>query len=147
MNAQKTSNSDGVELTVDSAYLQALEHFAGGRYSQADKLCTAIINALPTHIDAINLIGVIAQKVNQHAIAVEQFQKAIDIDNSRGLLYYNVALSLKQLGRKTEAIQALNTAHNLEPENSQIADYLQGILNPDKKAQDLLVEATSHHQS
>ncbi|MBF0194183.1 MAG: tetratricopeptide repeat protein [Magnetococcales bacterium] len=147
MNRQKKANNTAAKLTVDSAYEQALEHFNNGQYTEADKLCTAIVNILPNHIDAINLLGIIAQTVNQHNIAVKQFKKAITIDNSRGLLYYNLALSLEQLEQKNEAIQALKKALILEPENSQINSYLKSFSNQEKKAERFLVEGISQHQN
>ncbi|MBF0358325.1 MAG: hypothetical protein HQL70_06925 [Magnetococcales bacterium] len=116
------------KMTVESAYAQALDHFSAGRYSEVDKFCTAIVNALPNHVNAINLLGVIAQKVNRHDLAVEKFQQAIDIDNNCALLYYNLGTSLNPLGRRDEAIKALKTALSIEPENDKVSAYLHGIL-------------------
>jgi predicted Zn-dependent protease len=130
MDKKPTPRSSGqTQLTVDAAYSQAIEHFNTGRYSEADKLCTAIIQAVPDHIDAINLLGVIAQKLNRHDWAAVQFQRVINIDNSRALLYYNLGISLHQLGQNKEAIQVLKIALEKEPGNSHIADYLNSILN------------------
>jgi tetratricopeptide (TPR) repeat protein len=120
------------QLTVDEAYTQAIDHFSAERYNEADKLCTAIVQALPNHIDAINLLGVIAQQVNRHDLAVQQFQRAINIDSSRGLLYYNLGISLYQSGQKEMAVQTLQAAAEKEPANREIADYLQGIINENR---------------
>ena len=125
----KVSNDSQSQLTVDKAYTQAIDHFNARRYIDADKLCSAIIQAVPNCIDAINLLGVIAQRVNRHELAVEQFQKAINIDNSRALLYYNLGVSLYTLGRIEEAIQVLRIALEKEPGNGQFIEYLNGLLN------------------
>jgi Tfp pilus assembly protein PilF len=77
-SSQPTSN-DQSQMTVDDAFKNAIDHFNMDRYTEADKLCTAIIQAFPNHINAINLIGVIAQKINRHDLAIEQFQKAINM--------------------------------------------------------------------
>jgi tetratricopeptide (TPR) repeat protein len=136
------------QLTVAAAYAQAMDHFNAGRYLEADKLCTAIIQAVPNNIDAINLLGVIAQKTNHYDLATEQFKRAINIDNNNVLLYYNLGGSLYQLGRREEAIHVLQTALEKEPGNSQITDYLNGIINsPLPNAEEVLQQGISFHQS
>ena len=119
--------------------------------SQKHALPTAvsrIIQALPDHLDAINLLGVIAQKTRRHDIAIELFSRAINIDNSRVLLYCNLGISLYPLGRKEEAIKALEK----EPGNSQISGYLNGLLNaeinnPQKNSEEALQQGIMLHQS
>jgi tetratricopeptide (TPR) repeat protein len=153
----KLSDNSQSHLTVDKAYTQAVDHFNVRCYTDADKLCTAIIQTVPNHIDAINLLGVVAQKLNRHDLAVEQFQKAIKIDDSRALLYYNLGTSLYPLGRIEEAVQALKTALVKEPGNNQIINYLNGISNnsvvtsginnPQDNAQKVLQRGMSFHQS
>ena len=120
-------------LTIDEAYSQAVEHCNGQRYAEADRLCTAIIQAVPKHIDAINLLGIIAQRLNYHEMAVTQFQRALEIvDNP--LLYFNLGISFNKLGRQGAAITALQSALTKDPGNTQISEYLQNILNAQKAA-------------
>jgi protein O-GlcNAc transferase len=127
-SSQPTSNSLSKKI-IDDAYKCAIDHFNVEHYTEADKLCKAIIQAVPEHINAINLLGAVAQKANRHDLAIEQFQKAIKIDNDRVLLYYNLGTSLYQLGRREEAINVLKNALEKEPENSHILNYLDVILN------------------
>ncbi|MBF0194983.1 MAG: tetratricopeptide repeat protein [Magnetococcales bacterium] len=119
-------------LSVDEAYKQAFSHFEAQRYTDADKLCTAILQVYPNYIAVINLLGLIAQKLNRHDLAVELFQRAISIDNNMALLYYNLATSLCPLGRIKEAIKVLHTALEKQPENSQITNYLNTLINNNK---------------
>jgi tetratricopeptide (TPR) repeat protein len=144
-------------LTVDEAYKNALDHFNALRYTEADQLCTAIIQVAPNHILSLNLLGIIAQKSNRHDLAIKLFQRAINIDNSPAILYYNLGMSLKPLGRRKEAIEVLQTAMEKEPGNDQIARDLNDIINISKpnegigntqdKAQETLQKATFYHQS
>ena len=139
-------------LTVAAAYSQAIDNFNAARYTEADKLCTAITQAVPNHIDAINLLGIIAQKLNRHDLAVEQFQRAIEIDSNRALLYFNLGTSLYPLGRREEAIKSLRIALKKEPGNSQIADYLNvvlqtGVNSAQHNAEETLQRGISFHQS
>ncbi|MBF0358928.1 MAG: tetratricopeptide repeat protein [Magnetococcales bacterium] len=140
------------QLSLDAAYAKAIKHFNAKRYTEADQLCTAIIQAAPDHIDTINLLGVIAQKINRHDLAQKQFQRAIDIDSSRGLLYYNLGTSLYQLGQKAAAISALHTALEKEPGNRQITDYLNTIIdagadNQECSSEEALQRAISFHHA
>ena len=160
MDSKKTDqlqSADSEQFTVESGYSRALDYFNAQRYTEADKLCTAIIQAVPNHVDSLNLLGAIAQKISRHDLAVEQFQKAINIDNSRALLYYNLGGSLNLLGRRDEAIKVLKIALEKEPGNSQISDYLHSITinsipgpeigNLQNKAQEALQRGIELHQS
>jgi tetratricopeptide (TPR) repeat protein len=132
MDTKKTSRpttDNQTQLTIYEAYTQAIDHFNAKRYKEADQFCTAIIQAVPNHIDAINLLGLIAQKANRHDLAIEQFQRAVNIDNSSALLYYNMGISLDYIGRREEAVQILQTAVEKDPGNNQISNYLNGILD------------------
>ncbi|MBF0380272.1 MAG: tetratricopeptide repeat protein [Magnetococcales bacterium] len=115
------------QLTIDEAYKQAVDHFNAEKYTQSDQLCTAILQAIPNHIDALNLLGVIAQRVNRHDLAVEQFSKAINIDNKRAVIHCNLAVSLNNLGEVARAKQSMQTACELQPDNIEFADYLKKI--------------------
>ncbi|MBF0455103.1 MAG: tetratricopeptide repeat protein [Magnetococcales bacterium] len=115
------------QLSIEEAYAQAVDHFNAKRYHEADQLCTAIIQLVPNQIDTINLLGVIAQQVNRHDLAVELFQRAINLDNKRAILHYNLATSLDPSGQKEAAMAALKAALEIEPDNRSFADYLQKI--------------------
>ncbi|MBF0358332.1 MAG: tetratricopeptide repeat protein [Magnetococcales bacterium] len=144
------------QLTVDAAYSQAIEHFNSGRFEDSDKLCTAIIAANPQHVDALNLLGVVAQKVNRHDLAVIQFQRAIKITDNSAILHYNLGISLQQLGQRDGAIKALQTALEKEPLNQQIRDLLNTVINTpnqnsggdkDVKVREFLLQGESLHKA
>ncbi|MBF0193271.1 MAG: tetratricopeptide repeat protein [Magnetococcales bacterium] len=122
-------NSETTGLTIDEAYNRAVSLINAERYNEADRLCVAILQLIPNNVSIINLLGVIAQKINRHDLAIEQFQNAINIDDSSALLFYNLGTSLYPVGRKSEAIEVLKTAINLDPENSQYKEYLKGVKN------------------
>ncbi|MBF0444579.1 MAG: tetratricopeptide repeat protein, partial [Magnetococcales bacterium] len=121
------NNNNNQQLTVDEAYKQALDHYNEERFAEADKLCRIILKTLPNYINAFNLLGIIAQRYSRHDLAIKQFQQAIDIDNSRPLLYYNMGISLYKQGRTEEAILAIKYALFKDPNNSQISNYLKSI--------------------
>ncbi|MBF0445352.1 MAG: tetratricopeptide repeat protein [Magnetococcales bacterium] len=148
---KKSKNQPGKlthSINVDETYKQAVDHFNAGNFVEADRLCTAIIQAYPNNIDAINLLGVIAQNINRHDVAIGLFQTAINIDANIWMLHNNLGISLNQTGRGEDAIIALNRALQIEPGNSQTIKHLQNIV--DKSRGDTLQEMlqrgiTLHH--
>ncbi|MBF0383333.1 MAG: tetratricopeptide repeat protein [Magnetococcales bacterium] len=145
------------QIITDDYYKQSLDHFNCGRYSDASQLCKAIIQLNPSHIDAYNLMGVAAQKLNQHSKAVDLFKKTIAIDTDKAILYYNLGISLYSLGHLSEAIHNLQIAAGKEPDNAEIARELSLVVDankqqePDNKlllsAQDVLQQGIDLHQS
>ncbi|MBF0380748.1 MAG: tetratricopeptide repeat protein [Magnetococcales bacterium] len=128
-NQAKIVQNDGSELTIEEAYNKAIELIKAHRYKEADQLLSTLLQILPENVEIINLLGVIAQKVNRHDLAIEQFQKAINIDGSRDLIFYNLATSLYPLGRKSEAIEIIKTAIRKNPTSEQYKEYLKAIEN------------------
>ncbi|MBF0357117.1 MAG: tetratricopeptide repeat protein [Magnetococcales bacterium] len=135
------------ELTVAGGYSQAVDHYGAGRYLEADKLCTAILQVAPNHLDAINLLGNIAQKIGRFEMAAQKFQQAISIDDSRAMLYYNLATSLYPLGRQQEAIAALQTALGKDPGNEKITGYLDSITSKSSEIEASLHRAIALHKA
>ncbi|MBF0194761.1 MAG: tetratricopeptide repeat protein [Magnetococcales bacterium] len=118
-----TSKSQA-KLILDTEYEKAVGYFNAGNLPQADKTCSAIINEDPTYIDAFNLLGVIAQKVNRHDLAVELFERAIAVDNTNPLLYFNLGTSLNPLGRHSEAIASYQKSIAIKPGYANAHYYL-----------------------
>ncbi|MBF0380811.1 MAG: tetratricopeptide repeat protein [Magnetococcales bacterium] len=127
-NNTTSSSTSQPQPTVDEVFKQALTSFNSQRYTESDQLCTAILKTVPNHIDTINLLGVIAQRLNRHDLAINQFNRAIEIDNNRGLLYYNLAISLDQIGQIANACNVLQAGLKKDPENSEILQYFNLIL-------------------
>ncbi|MBF0379578.1 MAG: tetratricopeptide repeat protein [Magnetococcales bacterium] len=147
MDKQKSQKNGGrSQLTVDEAYKKAIEYFDAGRYTEADQLCTAILRSVPEHINAINCLGLIAQKIDRHDIAVEQFQKAININSNTAFSFYNLGTSLFQLGNVEIAVQALQKAIHIKPNYAEAYHTLGNLffqLGEQEKAIQLLQKAIS----
>ncbi|MBF0379517.1 MAG: tetratricopeptide repeat protein [Magnetococcales bacterium] len=122
------SPPEQTQTTVDEAYSQALEYFSSANYTKADQICTSIIHVFPNHIYAINLLGLIAQQYNRHDLAVEQFQRAININGNLALLYYNLGTSLYPLGRLDEVVEAQTKAIAIQPDYAEAYSSLGNTL-------------------
>ncbi|MBF0382091.1 MAG: tetratricopeptide repeat protein [Magnetococcales bacterium] len=119
MNKTLPSDTQQSKLTINEAINLAVEYFNGGNFNECEKLCGAILHEAPNHVDAINLLGVIAQRVNRHDLALEQFSRAIKIDNSNALLYLNLGISQNSLGQHNEAIESYQKAISLKADDAQ----------------------------
>ncbi len=138
-----------VALTTEEAFFRAVDHCNAQRYAEADQLCTAIIQEQPRHVNAINLLGIIAQRLNRHNMALLQFQKAIEIDSGIAALHHNLGISLYQSGRHQEAVAALERAVALDPDANRAAGLLQQIRHAGPKtpnpARHALEQGLKHH--
>jgi len=59
--------------------------------------------------------------------ALNFYEKAISLNDSIALYHHNMAITLSQLKRKEEALEAQNYAINLEPQNSHFQKALSGL--------------------
>ncbi len=105
--------------TVGKVWKKALEQFKAGRLDQAEEHCTAILDTMPNHLDAINMLGVVAQRTDRHKLALKRFEQAMSLDSSLALIHINASISLFHLGQKAQALAALDQALTLEPDNRQ----------------------------
>ncbi|MBF0194764.1 MAG: DUF2919 family protein [Magnetococcales bacterium] len=128
-NTLKNIEANGhQQLTIDEMYKVAIDHADNHRYTEAEGICTAIVQQVPNHIAAIILLGRIGHKLNRHEFAAKWFQRGINIDSQNADLYYNLGISLNELGREDEAIHVLEIALKKDPDNGHIAGYLNDIL-------------------
>ncbi|MBF0382039.1 MAG: tetratricopeptide repeat protein [Magnetococcales bacterium] len=112
---RSSSNNSQTQISIDEAYSKAFDFFNCGCFAEADGLCTAIVHQDQNHVQAVNLLGLIAQKIERHELAVEQFRRAIAIDGRYAMLHYNLATSLYHLVDMKKAIDSLEKAVEINP--------------------------------
>ena len=108
------------QLTLNDAYNQAVAHFNNDNLEKAKQFCDAITSAAPDHVDAINILGVIAQRNNRHDLAVAQFKKAVNCARRQWVHYHNLGISLSNLELYADAINAFRHALAIVPDKSNI---------------------------
>jgi predicted TPR repeat methyltransferase len=127
------------EKAINAAYSLATDHLIGQRYGEAYQICSTIIQADPNHIEATNLLGVIAQKIGRHDLAAEQFQQAININSNIAKLHFNLGTALLPLRRKEEAIECYKKAISLEPNLPEFHYNIANILKDLKRFNDAIL--------
>ena len=64
-------------LALQGMFNEALAHHQAGRLPEAEQLYRQILALEPRHADSLHLLGVLAQQVGRHDIALELIGRAI----------------------------------------------------------------------
>lgn len=93
---------------LDSGQLlrQAIEHHRAGRMREAEVICRQIIQQDSNNSEAFNLLGIIAGQSGFTQDSVNLLARAVSLRPDDPKLYQNLATSLRQVGRYSEAIEA-----------------------------------------
>jgi Tfp pilus assembly protein PilF len=86
-----------------------------GQYSEAEKLCTKIIQQDPKNVKAYSLRGYANDKLGKRENAVLDYSRAIDIDPGRAVDYNNRGATYGDLGKYDLAKSDLDKAIELDP--------------------------------
>ncbi len=127
MSAKEPPPSSGVSkqsLSQEKTFFRAVSLVESGHYIEASECCVTLLTASPNHVEGLGLLGVIAQKMDRHDLAIAQFQKALKIDPTQVDLYAHLGISLYQLGKKELAIEILQTAQTQFPQSEEIQQNL-----------------------
>ena len=65
----------------------ALPHHRAGHLAKAERVCRKVLQRTPTHVEALNLLGVLLAQRGQAGEAASLFNRAIDADRSNPELH------------------------------------------------------------
>ena len=105
---------------------QALALHRAGRLPEAETLYRHILQMEPNHPDALHFLGVLAQQVGKHEIAVELIGKAIKCRADYPEAHYNLGIALYALGKIDAAAASYRQALALKRDYAE-AHYNLGI--------------------
>jgi predicted O-linked N-acetylglucosamine transferase (SPINDLY family) len=86
-----------------------------GDWHEADRLCRVVLGAAPDHADALNLHGVVLLELRRYAEALEQLERALQINPKHADFLSNRGLALSCLQRSGEALQSCDLAVGIDP--------------------------------
>ena len=115
-------------VTVGQAFELALQHHQSGRLAEGEALYRQILAVEPRHPDALHLLGVIAQQVGRHDVAVDLIRQAIGRNPDNPAMHSNLGAALRASGRLDEAIVAYRRALELQPGYSDAHNNLGNAL-------------------
>jgi predicted O-linked N-acetylglucosamine transferase (SPINDLY family) len=102
-------------INVGEALATALRHHQAGRLHEAEPIYQQILQADPNHVDALHLLGVLANQKGDHSRAIASIARAIRLDGSQAAFHNNLGNALRSQGQLAEAIASYQRALQLRP--------------------------------
>jgi len=129
-----------VAETATSDFARAVSLQAAGQDEEAAIYYNKALVKNPSNASALNNLGVIYQRMNDHQKAVETYRKAIAAEPDNYRCYNNLASCLIALGQHAQAVPALERSLQLEPDNSSALINL-GVAQTGQRNYDLAEKA------
>ncbi|MBF0589400.1 MAG: tetratricopeptide repeat protein, partial [Magnetococcales bacterium] len=113
--------SDPNTLSLEQAWIHAVEHHTAGRLGEAEQLYRAILEAAPEHADALHHLGLIAWQLNDHEQSLSLLERAIELAPNSVMFHNGLGLVLRHLGRLEEAVASLKKVLLHHPDCAEAA--------------------------
>jgi predicted O-linked N-acetylglucosamine transferase (SPINDLY family) len=89
-----------------------------GNLAQAEQLYLQILQADPQHVDALHLLGVLAQQRGNHDLALDYLGQAVRLNPDFAEAHYHLGRVLAAQGRPAEAVASYQQALRLQPDHA-----------------------------
>ncbi len=114
----------------------AIRHHQAGNFREAERLYRRILRRDPRHVDALNLLGVLAAQLGRPDIAIDYIGRALRVDGANPVFHYNIAMAYQAAGDRERAIASYRRAVDLKPEYGDALSNLGNLLLDQGKAKD-----------
>jgi predicted O-linked N-acetylglucosamine transferase (SPINDLY family) len=108
---------------------RALGAFRSGNFSNAELNFKALLRSQPSHVGALNMLGVLLTLLKRYEEAESYIHRAIKIDARSDVSFYNYGIVLKNLKRPLEALGAFNKAIGIKPAVAETLNNRGTVLN------------------
>jgi SAM-dependent methyltransferase/tetratricopeptide (TPR) repeat protein len=109
---------------IDDLAAEARRHFDFRNLPAAERLSKEILARDPSHVDSMNLLGLLAQESARHAKAVRYFAKAIAVDPDNAACHYNIGSSYEALSERDKAAAHFREAIALGMSRAEVDNHL-----------------------
>ena len=99
---------------INSLLQEATQNIKRNNLVEAKVLLLKILDTEPRNFDALNIIGVISGKENNHIEAINFFKKAQKIKPDNNLVNFNLGKALSEIGKDLDAINYYKIAIRLD---------------------------------
>jgi len=99
----------------EQIFAQALGLHQRGRLAEAESLYRQILAASPQHLDALNLLGLVALQSGRTEEAIDVIGRAIGLNDRIADFHNNIAEAYRRAGRLDAAVEHFAKAAELEP--------------------------------
>jgi tetratricopeptide (TPR) repeat protein len=107
---------------------QALRLYQTGNLAQAEALFRQVIQADPRHVDAHQLLGILAHQAGRHEAGIALLRQAISLNPAGFGGYFNLGIVLMNVGQFAEAASCFRSALEREPNHVEAYIYLGNAL-------------------
>ena len=121
--------TDGAEQLLT----KAIELHQRGDLAQAESLYRQVLQAVPAHLDGLNLLGILAIQTDRHELAVELISKAIAGSDKVPDFHNNIGEAFRRLGNLERAADHFTKAVDLEPRFVEAQQNLADVLKEQGK--------------
>jgi protein O-GlcNAc transferase len=115
-NAAGTASPATVRPGVAELLAVGMGHHRAGRLPQAEICYRQVLAAEPDHADALHLMGIIAQQMGRHDVAVDLIRRAITLNGNNPAYFCNLGDALRDLGYLADAVAACSHAVRMKPD-------------------------------
>lgn len=113
---------------VQEAYNTARKLIERGEFARGVTVAQQIVEKMPDNVQVWNLLGMAYFQGNKPVDSERCLRKAIEIDNSFGMAWENIAKLYYAQNRLDLALTAFQNASYLDPENAALLSSIAGIL-------------------
>jgi tetratricopeptide (TPR) repeat protein len=126
--ALQTAKAADPKLTSADLILAQLD-LQDGKLDEARKRVSGVISQKPADVPAHLLLGNVEQTARNYQAAIEQYRKAVELDEGNIEALNNLAYALAEYAKQPdEALKFAQKAGELAPDNAGIADTLGWVL-------------------
>jgi len=112
-----SQQSSARQMSVSDAIRQAVDFHRQGRFDDAERLYTAVLQVEQNHFDALHLLGLLMHQRGRSADALALIGKALDTDAKSADAQANFGRVLAALGRFDDAVASFDKALALKPDH------------------------------
>jgi tetratricopeptide (TPR) repeat protein len=116
-------------MNLAQAFDLAADHFEAGRLQEAEGMCRQLLAQKPDFPEALQLLGLIAQRCGQRDAGVELLRRAVSLKPQSAAFHANLALALESMERLDEAAAESRAAVALQPQSPDFLNTHSHILN------------------
>lgn len=114
-------------MSFNLLFQKANELYLNGAYQEAEKIYRQILAFTPENADVLNMLGLVAASKGEHEAACPYFYKALKTASNPLPIYFNLAISLTNIQKYEEAIEAYQNVLKYAPNNKEAYNNLGGI--------------------
>jgi len=133
-------NSKAAPFNLAQSFNEALAMQRQGRLREAEKICARVLKAAPDHFDALNMLGAVKAQLGHMGEAHRLFSAAVKINPRVAGAWANLGQVLHALKRNEEAVECLDKARTLAPDDVAILNQHANALLSAGRAEEALDE-------